>query len=88
MRNTNIGTLFLDRSLIIRKVSDVASVIINVLMSDIGRPISNLAVDTLYEGFMYGGSVELVHNLVSDSAKFSTIIIFGTNCKWLIYSDI
>jgi two-component system CheB/CheR fusion protein len=58
LKNTCIGTLFLDNSKVIRKVSSVASTITNVLSSDIGRPIQHLALDSLYKGFK--GDIDFV----------------------------
>lgn len=52
LKNTSIGNLFLDRSLIIRKVSDVATQITDVLASDIGRPIQHLALNSMYPSFL------------------------------------
>lgn len=52
LKNTSIGNLFLDRSLIIRKVSDVATQITDVLASDIGRPIQHLALNSMYPTFL------------------------------------
>lgn len=52
LRNTYIGNLFLDKNLVIRKVSDVATQITNVLMSDIGRPIHHLALKSMYPEFL------------------------------------
>lgn len=51
LRNTFIGNLFLDRNLVIRKISDVASSITNVLPSDVGRPIQHLSLKSLYKEF-------------------------------------
>lgn len=52
LRNTFIGNLFLDRNLVIRKISDVASSITNVLPSDVGRPIQHLSLKSLYREFL------------------------------------
>lgn len=52
LKNTYIGNLFLDRNLVIRKVSDVATQITNVLSSDIGRPIQHLALKSMYPTFL------------------------------------
>lgn len=54
LKNTQIGTLYLDQNLIIRKVNDVASQLTNIISSDIGRPLkhlslSNFDVDLLAE---------------------------------------
>jgi two-component system CheB/CheR fusion protein len=52
LKNTKIGTLFLDRSLTIRKINDVAARLTNILITDIGRPINHLSFDKLYSNFM------------------------------------
>lgn len=75
LKNTNIGTLFLDGSKVIRKVSGVASSITNVLSSDIGRPIHHLALDTLYKGFktdidMVSDTLETIEREVQSNEKW------------------
>jgi two-component system CheB/CheR fusion protein len=52
LKNTRIGTLFLDRSLTIRKINDVAARLTNIRITDIGRPIHHLSFDNLYSDFM------------------------------------
>ncbi|NVO18494.1 MAG: PAS domain-containing protein [Bacteroidetes bacterium] len=52
LKNTHIGTLFLDRDLTIRKVNKVASELTNILNTDIGRPIHHLSYDHLYKNFI------------------------------------
>jgi two-component system CheB/CheR fusion protein len=47
LKNTQIGTLYLDQHLIIRKVNDVASKLTNIISSDIGRPIRHLSFSNL-----------------------------------------
>lgn len=59
LSNTQIGTLFLDNNLIIRKISKLASAITNILQSDIGRPLHHLSLSTLYQGFIK--DVDRVH---------------------------
>ncbi|MEI7526836.1 MAG: PAS domain-containing protein [Mariniphaga sp.] len=44
LKNTQIGTLYLDQHLIIRKVNDVASKLTNIISSDIGRPLRHLSL--------------------------------------------
>jgi two-component system, chemotaxis family, CheB/CheR fusion protein len=51
LKNTNIGTLFLDRDLTIRKCNNIASQLTNILVTDIGRPINHLSFDSLYIEF-------------------------------------
>ncbi len=52
LRNTQVGNLYLDRHLNIRKINDVASQLTNILSSDIGRPIEHLSVNSLYPDFL------------------------------------
>lgn len=52
LKNTYIGTLFLDKNLVIRKINDVAATIINALPTDVGRPIHHLSLKSLYSDFL------------------------------------
>lgn len=44
LRNTEIGAIYLDKSLCIRKVTPVVSAITNIMPSDLGRPIEHISV--------------------------------------------
>lgn len=48
IKNTDIGALYLDQQLIIRKITPVVSSITNIRISDIGRPINHIAVNKGY----------------------------------------
>lgn len=52
LSNTQIGTLYLDSRLIIRKISQLASKITNILQTDIGRPIGYFSLKSLYPEFV------------------------------------
>jgi two-component system, chemotaxis family, CheB/CheR fusion protein len=52
LKYTQIGNLFLDRDLTIRKINEVASALTNILQSDIGRPIQHLSLNALYPNFL------------------------------------
>ena len=52
LSNTQIGTLFLDSELVIRKISQVACDITNIRQSDVGRPLCHLSLKTLYRNFL------------------------------------
>jgi len=52
LKNTNIGTLFLDQDLSIRKVNRIASELTNIRSSDIGRPIRHLSFEQLNKDFI------------------------------------
>lgn len=51
LKNTKIGTLFLDDKLCIRKTNYIASMLTNILDSDIGRPIKHLSLKHLVVNF-------------------------------------
>lgn len=48
LKNTEVGALYLDKNLCIRKITPVVSKITNILESDIARPISHIAVMANY----------------------------------------
>lgn len=52
LKNTNIGTVFLDRKLNIRKFTPAVTSAINILEMDIGRPIHHISHNTLYTNFL------------------------------------
>lgn len=52
LKNTNIGTVFLDRNLLIRKFTPAVTAAINILELDIGRPIHHISHNTLYDNFI------------------------------------
>lgn len=52
LNNTEIGALYLDKKLCIRKVNQRVSEITNILESDIGRPISHISVIERYQDFI------------------------------------
>jgi two-component system, chemotaxis family, CheB/CheR fusion protein len=52
LKNTNIGTVFLDRNFLIRKFTPAVSEAINILDMDIGRPIHHISHNTLYTRFI------------------------------------
>lgn len=52
LKNTNIGTLFLDRNLRIRKFTPKIRKIVKLLDMDIGRPIEHLSLNTTHPGLV------------------------------------
>jgi two-component system CheB/CheR fusion protein len=48
LRNIDVGALYLDRGLCIRKLTPLVSKITNIMPSDIGRPIAHLTVMPTY----------------------------------------
>jgi len=52
LKNTNIGTLFIDSQFRIRKITDIAAKITNIRDSDVGRPIDHISLDHIYKDFI------------------------------------
>jgi len=52
LKNTHIGTLFLDSHLRIRKLTEVAEEITNIRESDIGRPLEHISLEHIYHHFV------------------------------------
>jgi two-component system CheB/CheR fusion protein len=52
MESTNIPTIFLDNNLFIKRYTFHAAKIVNLIPSDIGRPINHLATNFKYENFI------------------------------------
>lgn len=44
LRNTEVGALYLDRNLCIRKITPLVTKITNIMQNDIGRPINHITV--------------------------------------------
>jgi two-component system, chemotaxis family, CheB/CheR fusion protein len=78
LKNTNIGTLFLDRELMIRKVNKVASELTNVMNSDTGRPITHFSFDHLYKNL-----VEDIHTVI-ETLKPVSIEVQNKQRSWFL----
>ena len=50
LASTEIGTIFLDSNLIIKRFTPSMSKIINLIRSDVGRPIEHLSSNLIYDG--------------------------------------
>ncbi len=62
--STDIATLFLDESLNVRRFTSRTSQIINLIPGDIGRPITDIASDMIYDE-LAGDAREVLRSLVS-----------------------
>lgn len=51
-RSSNVGQVFLDENLFIRKFTPASSDMINVIESDIGRPITHISTNIRYSNFV------------------------------------
>ncbi len=76
LKNTNIGTLFLDGKLRIRKFTKGITKIINILDIDIGRPISHISFNSLYPNF-YDDIEDVMNTLVPKSIELK-----DNNADW------
>lgn len=52
LKNSEIGTIFLDNQLIIRKTNQIGAQLVNILPGDIGRPVEHLFFDKIYADFL------------------------------------
>lgn len=73
LRNTRIGTLFLDRELVIRKVNDVATRLTNIMPGDVGRPIGHLSLHNIYPEFI-AEITEVANTLISKATDIKDIM--------------
>lgn len=73
MRSTDIGTIFLDKSLCIRKFTPSITRQINLLEQDIGRPLSDLSIP------MFGDMVADAKKVAATSRIAERILPFGND---------
>ena len=78
MKNTQIGTLYLDSHLIIRKVNDVASKLTNIIASDVGRPLKHLSLSN-FDSNLYT-EIECVSNNLQPLERE----IYDNNGSWYL----
>jgi two-component system CheB/CheR fusion protein len=71
LKNTNIGSLFLDQNLHIRKFTAVASKITNIMDADIGRPIHHISLNHLNNDFL-ADIDEVIDSLQKKESKIKT----------------
>ena len=78
LKNTQVGALYLDRSLCIRKITPVVTRITNILSTDIGRPISHISVMNDYPGL-----IDDIHNVVETLQSRDLEIVDKEGNVWL-----
>jgi len=61
IKNTQIGALYIDRKLQIRRITPVVSKITNIMSTDIGRPISHISASNYYPDL-----IEDINKVVED----------------------
>lgn len=69
LASTEIGTIFLDSDLKIKRFTPSMTKIINLIESDIGRPVEHLSSNLIYEGF-----VKEVKNVLHKLSPFHTSV--------------
>jgi two-component system, chemotaxis family, CheB/CheR fusion protein len=76
--NTNIGTIFLDRKLLIRRFTPAAAETVNILEMDIGRPFHHISHNIFYRDFN-----EDIENVLR-TLKTKQTEIQSKNGKWFL----
>lgn len=71
LNNTRIGTIFLDRNLHIERFTPTATQIVNLIESDIGRPLSHIA-SNLRLGDLIGKANQVLGTLTTQEAEVQT----------------
>jgi two-component system CheB/CheR fusion protein len=71
MDSINIPTIFLDNDLLIKKFTHHATKIINLISSDIGRPINHIATNLKYDKFVEDAK-EVLRSLVFKEVELQT----------------
>lgn len=78
IKNTEVGALYLDRNLCIRKLTPIVTKITNILETDIGRPISHIAI--LNE---HSTIINDVNNVAENLQTINREIVDKNNNTWL-----
>jgi two-component system, chemotaxis family, CheB/CheR fusion protein len=73
-RSTHIGQIFLDSNLLIRKYTPPATALINLIETDIGRPITHIS-----NNMKYPGLVEDINHVINTSEGVNKIIELYNN---------
>jgi two-component system CheB/CheR fusion protein len=76
LKNTNIGILYLDRSLKIRKYTNMITRVINVMEMDVLRPIYHISLNVNYKNFI--SDIEEV----KDTLKSKEIELLDAEGNW------
>ena len=71
MDSIDIPTIFLDNNLLIKRFTQHATKIINLILSDIGRPINHIATNLKYENLI-DDAKEVLRSLVKKEVELQT----------------
>ena len=78
LKNINVGTLYLDRKLTIRKFTPLVKDITNIRNNDVGRPVHHLSIENTYKNF-----IRDTENVLRD-LKTKEKEILGPDKNWYI----
>ncbi len=76
LKNINVGTLYLDRKLTIRKFTPLVKDITNIRNNDVGRPVHHISIENTYKNFIKD-TEEVLHDL-----KIKEKEILGPDKNW------
>ncbi|NUM34159.1 MAG: PAS domain-containing protein [Candidatus Brocadiae bacterium] len=79
LRNTEVGALYLDKNLCIRKITPSVSSITNIMLSDIGRPIKHISLQNLSPSFM-----EDIHKVLETLQPIDRKIAWENDITYLL----
>jgi two-component system CheB/CheR fusion protein len=77
-KSTNIGQLFVDRNLIIRKFTPAAVNQVNLIESDIGRPITHIS-----SNIKYSGLIDDIQQVIESSEPIEKEVASSSN-RWYL----
>lgn len=78
LKNTNVGTIFLDQDLLIRKWTPAIKSVINLIETDVGRPIHHISHNTIYENF-----ISDIRTVLS-TLRTKEVEVKGFNGEWFL----
>ena len=77
LRSTDIGLIFLDRNLIIRKFTPFSTTLINLIESDVGRPITHIS-SNIGNTDLWGNII----NVIETAQPYQQILWLESASKW------
>lgn len=78
-RSTDIGQIFLDSDLRIRKFNSAAVNMVNLIESDVGRPISHISTNIQYDNLLKD-----IHQVIDDGITIEKEVILHNNNRCLM----
>lgn len=78
LNNINVGTLYLDKNLTIRKFTPLVKEITNIRNTDIGRPVHHISIENIHKYFIKE-TEEVMHDLKTKEKE-----IYGPDDNWYL----